>query len=96
MNRPSLSAPIDSLTTLSVFEVHDGDHPFLHSPARRGPAHVSSRVGAAERGTQDDRVAGHDQILDIQVEIGKRLVVAADRLDSGRGPCPERIDVLLA
>jgi hypothetical protein len=45
---------------------------------------------------QDDRVARHDQVLNVQVEIGERLAVAADRLDSGLGPYPERVAVVLA
>ena len=45
---------------------------------------------------EHNRVSGHDQFLDIQVEIGKCLVVAADGLDPGRRTRPERICVFLA
>jgi hypothetical protein len=52
---------------------------------------VPSRVGASECEPQGDRVAGHDQILDVHAEIRKCLVAAADRLASGRRSGPKRI-----
>ena len=76
-------------------EVHDGDHPLLHRPPRRGPSCIATGVGPAEGGPEHDRVAGDYQLLDVDVQVGERLVVAADGLGPGRRTGPERVDVCL-
>ena len=83
----------DDLVTV---EVHDGDHPLVHRPPRRGPSRIPTRVGPAEGGPEHDRAARDYQLLDVDVQVGERLVVAADRLDPGGRTDPERIDVFLS
>jgi hypothetical protein len=57
---------------------------------------MPSCIGPAKGDPEHDRVTGHDQVLDIEVQVGERLVVSADGLDSGGRTCPERIDIALA
>jgi hypothetical protein len=54
----------------------------------------STGVGSAEGGPEHDRVAGDDQLLDVQVQVGERLVVAADRLGPGRRADPDGLTYL--
>ena len=81
---------------LPALEVHDGDRPLLHGSPRRGPAHVSAGIGTAEEDPQDDRVVCHDQLLDVQAEIGERFPAAPDRFGPGLRSRPEGVLVVLA
>jgi hypothetical protein len=69
---------------LVLLEVHDADRPYLYRTSGRGPSQMSSRVGASVPESQDDRISGNDEILDVHMEIRKGLVVAADWFGSGR------------
>ena len=84
------------LGDLVVFEAHDADRPYLNRTSGRGPSQVSTRIGASVAEPQDDSVAGNNQVLDVNMEVRERLVVAADRFGSGRRACAEPIVVLLA
>ena len=74
-------------------EVHDGHHPLVHCPLRRGQSGISACVGAPEGGSENHGVAGVDQLLDFDVEVRERFVVAADRFDPCRRSSPERVDM---
>ena len=73
MNRPSLSAPIHSLTTLSSSKCMMLT---THSSTTRPVGVVRIlRVRASECAPQNDLVARHDQFLDVETEIGKHFAV---------------------
>jgi hypothetical protein len=79
-----------------TLEAHDVNNPFLNCPPSRRPSQMPSRVGPAKCGPEHHRVPGQDQLFDIEVQVGERMVVSADGFNSGGRACPERIDVALA
>ena len=81
---------------LVAFEVHDVNNPVLYRPPGRRPSQMPSCIGAAKCPLENHCVTGHDQLFDIEAQIGERKVVSADGLDSGGWACPERIDVVVA
>ncbi|HUB69692.1 MAG TPA: hypothetical protein VL984_04670, partial [Acidimicrobiales bacterium] len=80
---PSLSAPTHSLTTLSYSKCVMVTPPLVNGPPGGSPAHVPSRVRPAERGPHYEGVAGDDELVDTQVQVRERLMVAADDLAPG-------------
>jgi len=92
MNKPSLSAPIHSRTTL-LLEVHDRHDPLLHRSPRRRPSRVPTSVRGAQCGPQHDRVPGHDQLVDVEAQVGKGLAVSPHHLAPGRWPPSQGIGV---
>jgi hypothetical protein len=96
MNKPSLSAPIHSLTTLSsskcmMVTAHSSTARPVGARLTYPPVSVPRNVTLKTTVSQ-----ATIKVLDVQVKIRKRLAVAADRFDSGRGSYPKRIAVFLA
>ncbi len=78
---------------LVVLELHDRDPPLLDRPSGRRPSRVSPGVRPAEPGPEQDRVPGDDQFVNVEVKVGKCLVIPANNLASGRWPPPEGVGI---
>jgi hypothetical protein len=67
----------DDFVSLELEDIH---HPLLDAAPSRWTSRVTASICPAEGHPQDDGVVAHDELVDVQVQVRKRIVIATNRL----------------